>query len=165
MQSSSPVCRSNSAQSDASSVVFQVANAGFVHEFQFVDVPDYQGRGEFEPNPHFFQNLGEAEYVVSVFQYMRMLGYPAHKISILSTYNGQKHLIRDVIERRCANHPLFGRPSKVTTVDRFQGQQNDYILLSLVRTRVVGHLRDVRRLVRIRPLWARFEAGEVGLPL
>ncbi len=36
---------------------------------------------------------------------------------------------------------------QVTTVDRFQGQQNDYILLSLVRTRVVGHLRDVRRLV------------------
>jgi intron-binding protein aquarius len=32
-------------------------------------------------------------------------------------------------------------------VDRFQGQQNDYILLSLVRTRIVGHLRDIRRLV------------------
>ena len=32
-------------------------------------------------------------------------------------------------------------------MDRFQGQQNDYILLSLVRTKLVGHLRDVRRLV------------------
>lgn len=30
---------------------------------------------------------------------------------------------------------------QVTTVDRYQGQQNDYILLSLVRTRTVGHLR------------------------
>ena len=29
----------------------------------------------------------------------------------------------------------------------FLGQQNDYILLSLVRTRNIGHLRDVRRLV------------------
>lgn len=36
---------------------------------------------------------------------------------------------------------------QVTTVDKFQGQQNDFILLSLVRTRTVGHLRDVRRLV------------------
>lgn len=35
----------------------------------------------------------------------------------------------------------------MTTVDKYQGQQNDYVLLSLVRTRVVGHLRDVRRLV------------------
>ena len=32
-------------------------------------------------------------------------------------------------------------------MDRYQGQQNDYILLSLVRTSAVGHLRDVRRLV------------------
>lgn len=32
-------------------------------------------------------------------------------------------------------------------MDKFQGQQNDYILLSLVRTKTVGHLRDVRRLV------------------
>jgi intron-binding protein aquarius len=32
-------------------------------------------------------------------------------------------------------------------VDKYQGQQNDYVLLSLVRSRVVGHLRDVRRLV------------------
>lgn len=30
---------------------------------------------------------------------------------------------------------------QVTTVDRFQGQQNDYIILSLVRTKAVGHLR------------------------
>ena len=29
----------------------------------------------------------------------------------------------------------------------FQGQQADYVLLSLVRTRAVGHVRDVRRLV------------------
>lgn len=36
---------------------------------------------------------------------------------------------------------------QVTTVDRYQGQQNDYIILSLVRTKHVGHLRDVRRLV------------------
>lgn len=36
---------------------------------------------------------------------------------------------------------------QVTTVDKFQGQQNDYIILSLVRTKAVGHLRDIRRLV------------------
>jgi hypothetical protein len=36
---------------------------------------------------------------------------------------------------------------QVTTVDKYQGQQNDYVLLSLVRTKAVGHFRDVRRLV------------------
>lgn len=79
--------------------------------------------------------------------YLRLLGYPSEKISILTTYNGQKHLIRDVINSRCGENPLIGRPFKVTTVDKYQGQQNDFILISLVRTKAVGHFRDVRRLV------------------
>ncbi|KAH7528063.1 hypothetical protein FEM48_Zijuj05G0031900 [Ziziphus jujuba var. spinosa] len=127
--------------------IFHRANAGFSYEYQLVDVPDYHGRGENAPSPWFYQNEGEAEYVVSVYIYMRLLGYPANKISILTTYNGQKLLIRDVINRRCVPYDFIGPPSKVTTVDKFQGQQNDFILLSLVRTRFVGHLRDVRRLV------------------
>ncbi|KAM1811895.1 hypothetical protein ACFX12_028479 [Malus domestica] len=127
--------------------IFHRANSGFSYEYQLVDVPDYHGRGESTPSPYFFQNVGEAEYVVSVYIYMRLLGYPASKISILTTYNGQKLLIRDVINRRCAPYDFIGSPSKVTTVDKFQGQQNDFILLSLVRTRIVGHLRDVRRLI------------------
>ena len=51
--------------------------------------------------------------MVALFMYMRLLGYPADKISVLTTYNGQKHLIRDVIQQRCADNPLIGRPRKV----------------------------------------------------
>ena len=51
--------------------------------------------------------------MVALFMYMRLLGYPADKISVLTTYNGQKHLIRDVIQQRCADNPLIGRPHKV----------------------------------------------------
>ena len=98
----------------------RVANAGFGYDFQLINVDDFQGVGESEPNPYFFQNLAEAEYVVAVFMYMRLLGYPAEKISILTTYNGQKHLIRDVVNTRCANNPLIGRPSKIDTVDKYQ---------------------------------------------
>ncbi|GFV81916.1 RNA helicase aquarius [Trichonephila clavipes] len=126
---------------------YKMANAGLWFDYQLINVEDFNGVGESEPNPYFYQNLAEAEYVVGVFMFMRILGYPAEKISILTTYNGQKHLIRDVVNKRCADNPLFGRPHKVTTVDKYQGQQNDYILLSLVRTKAVGHLRDVRRLV------------------
>ena len=78
---------------------------------------------------------------------MRLIGYPNEKITILTTYNGQKHLIRDVLKRRCGSHPLIGQPKKITTVDKYQGQQNDYIILSLVKTKNIGHLRDVRRLI------------------
>lgn len=128
-------------------IEYSKANAGFRFDYQLINVDDFNGVGESEPNPFFYQNLAEAEYIVAVFMYMRLLGYPAEKISILTTYNGQKHLIRDVVNSRCGENPLIGRPFKVTTVDKYQGQQNDYILLSLVRTKAVGHLRDVRRLV------------------
>lgn len=114
-------------------------------------MPDFQGRGESSPSPFYYQNLGEAELVVSCFQYMRLLGYPASSIAVLTTYNGQRDLLADVFEARCASSEaqlrLFGRPGALSTVDKFQGQQADFVLLSLVRTSAVGHFRDVRRAV------------------
>lgn len=100
------------------------ANPGFAFNFQLINVPDYMNKGETTPTPYYYQNLGEAEYVVAVYQYMRLIGYPAEKISILTTYNGQKALIGDVLNQRCTWNPMFGRP-KIATVDKFQGQQND----------------------------------------
>ncbi|KAL8371460.1 hypothetical protein RB595_001315 [Gaeumannomyces hyphopodioides] len=159
-----------------SSEEFSVANAGFRYDYQFIDVPDYRGHGESEPTPHFIQNLGEAEYAVAIYQYMRLLGYPASKISILTTYAGQRALVKDVLAHRCAKTPIFGLPKVVTTVDKYQGEQNDCklsttiscsrsscpcagrivrvayppcvadIILSLTRTSRVGYLRDIRRL-------------------
>ncbi|KAJ2783583.1 hypothetical protein H4R18_001636 [Coemansia javaensis] len=125
---------------------FAGPNPGLAHEFQFVHVGEFRGRGETEPSRHFVQNLGEAEYVVAVFQYLRLLGCPGERIALLTTYNGQKALIQDVLDRRCGWLPYFGRPMAVATVDQFQGQQCDFVLLSLVRTRAVGHVRDLRRL-------------------
>jgi intron-binding protein aquarius len=104
---------------------FQTANAGFKYDYQFINVPDYKGHGEVEPTPHFIQNLGEAEYAVALYQYMRLLGYPASKISILTTYAGQRALVKDVLAFRCENEAIFGMPKIVTTVDKYQGEQND----------------------------------------
>lgn len=128
---------------------YQRANPGFLHTFQVINVEDFQGKGESTPSAYFYQNLGEAEYAVALFQYMVLIGYPPEKISILTTYNGQRELIHDIVSQRCGpDTPLAGvRPKAISTVDQYQGQQNDYILLSLVRTKTVGHLRDVRRLV------------------
>jgi len=125
---------------------YRSSNAGFRHTYQFINVEDYKTAGEISPTPHFVQNLGEAEYAVAVYQYMRLLNYPARKISILTPYVGQRALIRDVLQRRCAGNPLFGWPKVVTTVDKYQGDQNDYVILSLVRTKRVGYLRDIRRM-------------------
>ncbi|KAK9470806.1 P-loop containing nucleoside triphosphate hydrolase protein [Dipodascopsis tothii] len=125
---------------------FAQANAGLRHELQFVNVDDYNGGGEAEPSPGFFQNLGEAEYVVALYMYMRLLGYPAETITLLAAYAGQRVLIENVLAERCKNNSIFGLPGAVATVAEYQGQQNDYVLVSLVRTAAVGELRDQRRL-------------------
>lgn len=53
---------------------FKRPNSGFTNEYQFVNVPDYQGKGETMPRAYFTQNLGEAEFVVAVFKYMCLIG-------------------------------------------------------------------------------------------
>jgi len=125
--------------------MFDAANPGFAYEFQLIDVPDENA--ESEPVPFFFQNLAEAEYVAAVYQYMRLIGYPREKIAVLTTYNGQRHLLVDVISARIAWNPSLGLPSRISTVDKYQGQENDFILLSLVRSKAIGHLRDIRRMI------------------
>lgn len=128
---------------------FLLANTGFAFTYQLVNVEDFEGRGEYSPTPYFFQNTGEAEYAVALFQYMVLIGTPPDRISILTTYNGQKELLNDIINQRCSKGtPLDGvRPGAIATVDQYQGQQNDYVILSLVRTKHVGHIRDIRRLI------------------
>lgn len=142
---------------------FKRANAGFLYDYQLINVNE--GIGETAPMPYFYQNLAEAEYVLATYKYMRTLGYPNEKITILTTYNGQKQLLREIFERHCTSDAFLGRPSRITTVDKFQGQQNDFVLLSLVRTRTIGHLRDVRRLVvaMSRARLGLYVFGKVGL--
>ncbi|KAL5565693.1 hypothetical protein UlMin_028857 [Ulmus minor] len=92
------------------------ANAGFSYDYQLVDVPDYCRRGESAPSPWFYQNEGEAEYIVSVYIYMCLLGYPANKISILTTYNGQKLLIlaRLIEKKKDATKSLYQTTRRYT---------------------------------------------------
>lgn len=123
---------------------FSEANPGFLHTAQFVDTGDQTS--ESQPLPYFYQNVAEAEYVAFTFLYMRMVGYPADRIAVLSTYNGQVQLLKEVISARSSQFGNLGCPAVVSTVDKFQGQQADYVLLSLVRTKHLGHFRDVRRI-------------------
>ena len=104
---------------------FKMANPGFNHTYQLINVEDFEGLGETTPTPYYYQNTGEAEYAVAIFQYMVLIGYPPEKISILTTYNGQKGLIDDILSQRCgAGTPLAGiRPGALSTVDKYQGKK------------------------------------------
>ncbi|KAK2197494.1 bifunctional P-loop containing nucleoside triphosphate hydrolase/CWF11 family/DNA2-NAM7 helicase-like [Babesia duncani] len=119
----------------------QPPNHHFEHVFQFINVPDGE---ESCPIAHFYQNLQEAEFVVATFMYMRLVGYARESIVILCAYNGQRALVEDIVKAKCSWNPQIGAPM-ITTIDKFQGRQADFVLCSMVRTKRLGHLNDPRR--------------------
>ncbi|MCJ1468415.1 hypothetical protein MMC07_007043 [Pseudocyphellaria aurata] len=75
-------------------------------------------------------NQEEATMIVGFFDYLMHNGMRSENITVLTFYNGQRKLIL----RALRNHPnLQGCIFKVVTVDSYQGEENDIVILSLVR--------------------------------
>ena len=69
-------------------------------------------------------------------------------VDIISPYRGQVQLLRSLLKKREFFKP-FRRLISVNTVDGFQGQERDVIVISLVRSneeRNIGFLRELRRM-------------------
>ncbi|KAI8938282.1 hypothetical protein NX059_005940 [Plenodomus lindquistii] len=78
-------------------------------------------------------NDREAAMIVGYFDYLVLNGVDASKITVLTFYNGQRKLIL----RKLRDHPNLAPClpyMKVVTVDSYQGEENDIVLLSLVRS-------------------------------
>ena len=74
-------------------------------------------------------NDHEAKFIVALCRYLLQQGYKASQITILTPYVGQliafkKHMIP----------PTSFKGVRACTVDNFQGEENDIILMSLVRS-------------------------------
>ncbi|CAH0474223.1 unnamed protein product [Peronospora belbahrii] len=116
---------------------YQTGNVGFLHVAQFVDLSTTSE--ERQPRPYAYENEEEARFIVALFQYMVSIGYCADQVVILTTYSAQRECLQRLLR-------AFVLEVEVSTVDCFQGQQKDFVLLSTVRSgNSVGHLRDVRR--------------------
>ncbi|KAK6840094.1 hypothetical protein PG987_005960 [Apiospora arundinis] len=79
-------------------------------------------------------NIEEAEHVVRFAEYLMRNGTPIDGITILTFYRGQ----RTRILREAGRRDISGL--KVNTVDSYQGEENDVILLSLVRSSAPGNM-------------------------
>ncbi|KAI9648909.1 hypothetical protein NHQ30_001475 [Ciborinia camelliae] len=95
-----------------------------------------------------YYNAPEAEMVAGFFNYLVINGINPDKITVLTYYNGQRKLLLKELSRRVTSvaTPYF----KVYTVDAYQGEENEIILLSLVRGNTfssVGFLRSKNRVV------------------
>ena len=87
-------------------------------------------------------NESEARSVVNISKFLILCGTPPSSITIITPYKGQKNLIikllrlEKLLPERSFNNPGYhedAAPITVSTVDTFQGDENDIILLSLVR--------------------------------
>ncbi|XP_071379095.1 NFX1-type zinc finger-containing protein 1 [Centroberyx affinis] len=78
------------------------------------------------------QNRHEAMFVVSLCRYLLFQDYKPEQITILTTYTGQLHCLRKLMP----SSEFSG--VKVHVVDKYQGEENDIVLLSLVRSNTQG---------------------------
>jgi helicase required for RNAi-mediated heterochromatin assembly 1 len=82
-------------------------------------------------------NSVEAEMIARFFNYLVLNKVDASKITVLTFYNGQRKLI----SRYLKDLPnLASNSFKVYTIDSYQGEENDVILLSLVRSNAAGNI-------------------------
>ena len=87
-------------------------------------------------------NIGEAKLVVSLCRHLLKQGYNPSQITILTAYTGQLLCVRDMMPK------AHFEGVQVVNVDNFQGEENDIIILSLVRNndaQRVGFLREENR--------------------
>ncbi|CZR63092.1 related to NAM7-nonsense-mediated mRNA decay protein [Phialocephala subalpina] len=77
-------------------------------------------------------NSDESEMIAGFFHYLTLNGTDASKITVLTFYNGQrKAILKDLRSHPGLKNVLY---FNVFTVDSYQGEENDIILLSLVRS-------------------------------
>jgi len=75
-------------------------------------------------------NEYESKYLMALCRYLLQQGYLSSQITILVTYTGQLLLMKNAMSRE--RKTVYG--VRLCTVDNFQGEENDIILLSLVRS-------------------------------
>lgn len=82
-------------------------------------------------------NCREAEMVVTFFLHLFFSGVDPSTITVLTFYNGQRKKILKMLKD---HRHLQSRHLKVNTVDSYQGEENDIVLLSLVRSNERGEI-------------------------
>ncbi|XP_044175717.1 NFX1-type zinc finger-containing protein 1-like isoform X2 [Acropora millepora] len=90
-----------------------------------------------------YANDHEAEFMVALCRYLLRQGYKQSQITVLTMYIGQLLVLKERMPRDTC------RELKICAVDNFQGEENDIILLSLVRSNKennIGFLAESNRI-------------------
>lgn len=120
----------------------------------WIDTAECDGKEEFVGENFGRINRAEAEMTLQTLQqYLEKIGKQrileeSIDVGIISPYRAQVQLLRKEL-RKCEFFRPYRHLLTVNTVDGFQGQERDIILISLVRSNDggdIGFLRDLRRM-------------------
>ncbi|KAJ8401480.1 hypothetical protein AAFF_G00383990 [Aldrovandia affinis] len=95
----------------------------------FVD-HDYLEENIHEGRSH--QNMHEATFVKALCYYLICQGYKPSQITVLTTYTGQLFCLKNIMPKSKFDGV------NLCVVDRYQGEENDIVILSLVRSNAEG---------------------------
>ncbi|KAF8896424.1 AAA domain-containing protein [Infundibulicybe gibba] len=98
----------------------------------FIHVPGQEKRTKDS-----FANPSEGDAALLLAKMLQTMGY---KYQLITPYEGQRTAIEMAMQEAGLD---WG--NKCFTVDSFQGNEEDYIIISLVRSRELGFMRDLRR--------------------
>ena len=98
-------------------------------------------------------NEHEADFLAALCKYLLKQGYLSSQITLLTTYRGQLLELRKKMKR------VDFDGVRVAVVDDFQGEENDIILLSLVRSNSEGNIGFLKIQNRICVLLSRAKMG------
>lgn len=79
--------------------------------------------------PGSYTNDYEADFLLSLFDYLMKQGYHSSQVTLLAAYTGQAHRLKQLAEKK-----RFQGEVECATVDDYSGRSNDIVLLSLVRS-------------------------------
>ena len=102
------------------------------------------------------QNDYEAKYLTKLCNYLLKQGYKSDQITILTFYVGQVLLIKKYL-RNTKNSKLS--EVRVSSVDNYQGEECDIILLSLVRNNKKNEIGFLRNFNRVCVAFSRAKIG------
>ena len=120
----------------------------------WIDTAEYEGKEEFVGESFGRVNKTEAELtLLSLQAYFELIGKQRIlderlDVGIISPYRAQVQYLRQLLRKKEWTKPFRTRIS-ANTVDGFQGQERDIIVISLVRSNddgQIGFLRDLRRM-------------------
>ncbi|XP_067856938.1 NFX1-type zinc finger-containing protein 1-like [Heptranchias perlo] len=100
-----------------------------------------------------YQNSHEARFVKSLCEYFIQQEYKPSQITILTTYSGQLLCLKKMMPKNKFNGV------KVCVVDKYQGEENDIVILSLVRSNLQGRVGFLRISNRICVALSRAKKG------